>query len=74
MGKHERLSVSRRGLLKGLGGGALVVTIGGAATTAFVRSVGKALAQGTKPPLHPASSAKMAEVTIIFRIKYSLVE
>jgi nicotinate dehydrogenase subunit B len=53
MGKHERISVSRRGLLKGIASGALVVTVGGAASMSFVRSVGEALAQGAKPPLHP---------------------
>ena len=45
--------VSRRGLLKGVGAGALVVTIGGAVGLDFVKATGKALAQGAKPPLHP---------------------
>ncbi|MGE0626988.1 MAG: molybdopterin cofactor-binding domain-containing protein [Hyphomicrobiaceae bacterium] len=54
MGKHERLSVSRRGLLKGMGAGALVVSVGSAVSLSFVKSVGEALAQGSKPPLHPA--------------------
>ncbi len=64
MGKHERINsgrsaagananVSRRTLLRGAGAGALVVTIGGAVGLDFVRATGKALAQGTKPPLHP---------------------
>ncbi len=53
MGKHERIDTTRRGLLKGAGAGALVVTIGGAVGLDFVKATGKALAQGTKPPLHP---------------------
>lgn len=53
MGKHERIDVSRRSLLKGAGAGALVVTVGGAVGLDFVKATGKALAQGTKPPLHP---------------------
>ncbi len=65
MGKHERnltnrsaaganASISRRGLLKGTGAGALVVTVGAAVGMDFVRATGNALAQGAKPPLHPA--------------------
>jgi nicotinate dehydrogenase subunit B len=54
MGKHERIAATRRGLLKGAGAGALVVTIGGTVGMDFVRATGKALAQGAKPPLHPA--------------------
>lgn len=53
MGKHERIDTTRRGLLKGAASGALVVTVGGAVGLDFVRATGKALAQGTKPPLHP---------------------
>src|SRR5262245_26704931 len=53
MGKHEKISASRRALLKGAGAGALVVSVGGTVTLGFVRQVGEALAQGAKPPLHP---------------------
>ena len=53
MGKHERIDTGRRNLLKGAGAGALVVTVGGAVGLDFVKATGKALAQGTKPPLHP---------------------
>ncbi len=53
MGKHERIDTTRRNFLKGAGTGALIVTVGGTVGLDFVRATGKALAQGTKPPLHP---------------------
>lgn len=53
MGKHEKISHSRRSLLKGAGAGVLVVSVGTAVGIDFVRQVGQALAQGAKPPLHP---------------------
>ncbi len=51
MGKHEKISVSRRTLMKGAG--ALVISIGAPVSLDFVKSVGTAFAQGAKPPLHP---------------------
>ncbi len=52
MTKFEKASsVSRRSVL--LGGGALVVSIGAAVSLETVLSIGKAYAQGAKPPLTP---------------------
>ena len=52
MTKFEKTSsFTRRSVL--LGGGALVVSIGAAVSLDTVLSVGKAYAQGTKPPLTP---------------------
>ena len=53
MGKHEKMGVSRRNLLKGAGSGALVVSIGASVGYDLVAGIGKAFAQGTRPPLHP---------------------
>ena len=65
MGKHEHIagrsgasanatiSVSRRGLLQGMGAGALVVSVGSAVSLDFITRMGIAQAQGAKPPLHP---------------------
>lgn len=54
MGKHENISVSRRGLIKGAGAGALVISIGASVGQELVAGITKAYAQGTRPPLHPA--------------------
>jgi len=52
MTKHEKTSsLTRRSIL--LGGGALVVSIGAAISLETVLSIGKAYAQGAKPPLTP---------------------
>ena len=52
MTKFEKASsFSRRSVL--LGGGALVVSIGAAVSLETVLSIGKAYAQGAKPPLTP---------------------
>src|SRR5262245_38958392 len=52
MTKHEKMSsLSRRAVL--LGGGALVVSIGAGVSLETVLSIGKAHAQGAKPPLTP---------------------
>ena len=52
MTKFEKTSsFSRRSVL--LGGGALVVSVGAAVSLDTVLSIGKAYAQGTKPPLTP---------------------
>jgi CO/xanthine dehydrogenase Mo-binding subunit len=52
MTKFEKASLfSRRSVL--LGGGALVVSIGAAVSLETVLSIGKAYAQGAKPPLTP---------------------
>jgi CO/xanthine dehydrogenase Mo-binding subunit len=52
MTKHEKMSsLTRRSVL--LGGGALVVSIGAGISLETVLSIGKAHAQGLKPPLTP---------------------
>ena len=53
MGKHEKISASRRDLLKGAGAGALVISIGAAVSHDLVNGISKAFAQGSRPPLHP---------------------
>ena len=52
MTKYEKMSsFTRRSVL--LGGGALVVSVGAAISLETVLSIGKAHAQGAKPPLTP---------------------
>ncbi|MFM1815534.1 MAG: hypothetical protein RLZ98_2229 [Pseudomonadota bacterium] len=53
MGKHEKISASRRSFLKGAGAGMFVLSIGAPVTLEFVSSITNAYAQGAKPPLHP---------------------
>ena len=52
MTKYEKMSsLTRRSVL--LGGGALVVSVGAGVSLETVLSIGKAHAQGIKPPLTP---------------------
>ena len=51
MATKQSIALSRRSLLKGAG--MLVVSMGAPVSFELARSIGTALASGTKPPLHP---------------------